>query len=125
MGSDGDLALVAEVDGEEVGFALGSTLERVEIMFGYLIWLAVAPSAHGMGIGKLLYYAYEELIMENYPETSTIILDTQATNQGAIRFFSRLGFQITDTFVYVCKRLPSVEEEEAGLVSARESESSA
>ena len=121
--SDGDLALVAEVNGEVVGFALGSTLERVEIMFGYLIWLAVAPTAHGMGIGKLLYYAYEELIKENYPETSTIILDTQATNQGAIRFFSRLGFQITDTFVYVCKHLPSLEEE-AESVSAGESESS-
>jgi len=122
--SDGDLALVAELNGEVVGFALGSTLERVEIMFGYLIWLAVAPSAHGMGIGKLLYYAYEELIMENYPDTHTIILDTQASNKGAIRFFSRLGFQITDTFVYVCKRLPSGEAEADSSSDVGESESS-
>lgn len=102
--SDGDLSLVAEIDGKVVGFALGSTLERTEVNYGYLIWLAVDSGASGMGLGTLLYETYEALIRENHSDIKTIIIDTQASNFGAIKFFSRLGFVLTDTFIYITKK---------------------
>ena len=97
------MALVAEIDNEVVGFALGSTLERIEKKFGYLIWLGVNPNIKGKGVGTLLYKEYERLIQEQYPEIRTIIIDTQESNTTAIKFFSRFGFEITDTFIYLCK----------------------
>lgn len=60
-----------------------------------------------MGIGTLLYETYEALIRENYPDINTIIIDTQASNSGAIKFFSRLGFLVTDTFIYITKNADS------------------
>jgi len=52
-----------------------------------------------------LYNGYESLIRENFTDIDTIIIDTQASNKGAIKFFSRIGFSITDTFIYICKSL--------------------
>merc|ERR1712137_1080370 len=102
---DGELALVAESEGRVVGFALGSALEKEDATYGYLIWLAVCPQAHNAGIGRRLYAAYEGRLRAEYPEVQTVMIDTQASNAGALRFFARYHYQLTDTFVYVCKSL--------------------
>lgn len=102
---DGELALVAEREGRVVGFALGSALEKEDATYGYLIWLAVCPQTHNAGIGRRLYAAYEARLRAEYPEAQTVMVDTQASNAGALRFFARYNYHHTDTFVYVCKTL--------------------
>lgn len=110
--ADTELTMVAEMDNKVVGFCLGSTLERKETKFGYLIWLAVRSNVQGHRIGHKLYYAYQKKLAELYG-IHDIIIDTQANNLRAIEFFESLGFTLTEKFYYLSKGMVSEEQQES------------
>ena len=51
--SDNELCLVAELAGEVVGFALGTTVEKQNSpwKYGYLVWIGVKPGLQKAGAG--------------------------------------------------------------------------
>ncbi len=81
------VALVAEVEGEVVGFACGP----VEEGWAHLTRIAVAPRAQGRGIGRALLARFlEETARRGVRE---VTLNTQAGNRRAHRLYRALGFQ--------------------------------
>ena len=50
--SDNELCLVAELEGEIVGFALGTTVDKLNSAwkYGYLVWIGVRPGCRRAGL---------------------------------------------------------------------------
>jgi predicted GNAT superfamily acetyltransferase len=96
------LSLVAEHDGEVVGFCIiiapGSVYGSVNYQwfseryddFAYLDRIVVAPAARSMGIGAALYAAVEEKIAG----TPWLLCEVnlRPRNDGSLRFHERIGF---------------------------------
>ncbi|HEY4332956.1 MAG TPA: GNAT family N-acetyltransferase [Ilumatobacteraceae bacterium] len=96
------LSLVAEHEGEVVGFCInfgpGAEYESVNYRwfceryedFAYLDRIVVAPSARNMGIGAALYAAVEEHIAG----TPWLLCEVnlRPRNDGSLRFHARIGF---------------------------------
>jgi ribosomal protein S18 acetylase RimI-like enzyme len=103
--SDGDFCLVAELEDQIVGFALGSFLEkpRSAWRYGYLEWLGVDPSMKGKGIGKRLLNRLTELFIEH--GARIMLVDTEMDNVDAIGFFKRQGFGNEVRHVYMSRNL--------------------
>ncbi|MCU4924423.1 GNAT family N-acetyltransferase [Halobacteria archaeon AArc-dxtr1] len=68
-------------NGELIGFA---AVRRD----GYVLFLAVAPSCQGEGIGR-------ELLARVAEDHETITCHARTTNEGALEFYQHLGFEIT------------------------------
>eukprot|EP00698_Gefionella_okellyi_P010427 TRINITY_DN2704_c0_g1_i2.p1 TRINITY_DN2704_c0_g1~~TRINITY_DN2704_c0_g1_i2.p1 ORF type:complete len:289 (-),score=50.68 TRINITY_DN2704_c0_g1_i2:84-950(-) len=99
--TDSQSCLVAEYKDEMVGFVLGNTIEksRATFTYGYLRWLGVSPDVQRLGVGRKLFAAFEELMNEE--NVHMLIIDTQADNLPAIRFFENMGFgSQSDHFYY-------------------------
>jgi ribosomal protein S18 acetylase RimI-like enzyme len=95
-GSPATFVLVAERDGHPVGYALvspASPSQTWEIdRAANVETLAVLPSERGAGIGSaLLDRVREEIRAEGYTHWG---LATAATNEAAIRFYRRQGFDV-------------------------------
>lgn len=84
----GDVVLVAEADGEIVGFASGGReMERDEFFRGEIYTLYVHPSAQRRGIGA-------ELLVEMLRALATlapVIVWVLQENESAQRFYEELG----------------------------------
>lgn len=95
-------ALVAEIAGDPVGFALyfrsySSTILRSKI---YLEDLFVQPIARGQGVGKALLGALARLVIDrNWSHLNWSVLDW---NTPAITFYERIGAKIIED-VRVCR----------------------
>ena len=87
-GSRGDRMLVARRDGAPVGF-LGVIAPRPDVSVIDIV--AVHRDARGSGAGSALVAA---LVAAG---ASRIDVGTQIANTGALRFYERLGFTVTDT----------------------------
>ena len=61
-----------------------------------LVYLGVAASARGCGLGSALMDAFDQASKERY---RLITLSVEEGNAGAIRLYTRVGFMITDTLV--------------------------
>lgn len=85
---DESLVLVAEVEGEVVGFA------DVGLATGTLRWLHVDPMSRGQGVGTSLVERVEEAVSERGKPFTAQILD-EATEGG--NFLERFGLNQTDT----------------------------
>ncbi|KAL7573209.1 hypothetical protein ACA910_018863 [Epithemia clementina (nom. ined.)] len=87
-----------------VGFAFGETIEkpRSSWKYGYLVWLGCAPDYQGMGLAKQLYHVMMELFAVE--KVRMVMIDTQQNNEGALRFFRKLGFGHDEEHVYLCNR---------------------
>jgi len=103
--SDGDFCLVGEVDGKVVGFALGTIMEkrRSAWSYGWLQWLGVDPEMKGRGVGRRLLNVLTELFIEN--GARMMLLDTEADNYDALRFFRNHGFGSEIEHVYLSRNL--------------------
>jgi ribosomal protein S18 acetylase RimI-like enzyme len=103
--SDGEFCLVAELEGQLVGFALGSFLEksRSAWRYGYLEWLGVDPSMKGKGIGKRLLSRLTDIFIEH--GARMMLVDTEMENVDAIRFFKNQGFGHDVPHVYMSRNL--------------------
>ncbi|MEB2780137.1 GNAT family N-acetyltransferase [Algoriphagus sp. C2-6-M1] len=78
----------ADEDGEKLGFAgfeLNQEPGKTKIHKIYIL-----PTAQGKGIGKKLINAIKEIALEN--EQTSLLLNVNKYNQGAIDFYEYLGF---------------------------------
>jgi len=105
--TDPELCLVAEdEDSEELaGFALGTTIEknRSAWKYGHLIWLGIAPGYQRFGVGARLV---KQLIGRMAQRGVRIVLvDTEADNLPALRFFRGMGFASPQEHIYLSLNL--------------------
>ena len=85
------LSLVADVDGELAGFIIGSLITKISRINGYIIWLGVDSRFQSLGVAHELYGAVALRMAE--AGAHQIVVDTDASNIAAIRFFSKKGFR--------------------------------
>ncbi len=106
--SDPELCLVAE-DGERiVGFAMGTTVtkSRSAWKYGHLVWLGVDPEYQGTGVAEKLFHALLELMLED--GVRILIVDTEADNYAAIKFFRKMGFSHPQEHIYLAMNLDNL-----------------
>ena len=103
--SDSELCLVAEAGDLIVGFALGTTVEKHHSpwKYGYLVWLGVRKGLQQARVGERLFREIRRR-MQNQG-VRMIIIDTDADNEAAIRFFQKQGFGNIQKHVYMTLNL--------------------
>lgn len=103
--SDSELCLVAELDDEVVGFALGTTVEKQNSAwkYGYLVWIGVRPGIQKCGAGDRLFAAIKQRMVDQ--GVRMIVIDTDADNEAGIQFFKKQGFDNTQKHVYMTLNL--------------------
>lgn len=103
--SDSELCLVAELGETIVGFALGTTVEKHHSAwkYGYLVWLGVRSGLQQRKVGEKLFKEIRRRMQEQ--GVRIIIIDTDAENEAAIRFFTKQGFGNIQEHVYMTLNL--------------------
>jgi ribosomal protein S18 acetylase RimI-like enzyme len=103
--SDAETCLVAEADGEVVGFALGRVTEkpRNAWRYGLLMWLGVDRRFKRSGIATRLVRQLTGLFIER--DVRIMLVDTAAKNHAALGFFRRNGFGQEIRHVYLSQNL--------------------
>lgn len=103
--SEGELCIVAELDDDIVGFALGTILDKrgSAWSYGHLLWLGVDGKVGRRGVAaKLLERMTETFIEEG---ARILLVDTAADNDAALAFFRKNGFGDEEPHVYLSKNL--------------------
>lgn len=97
--------LVAEEGDTVVGFAMGTMIDKARSAwsYGHLLWLGVDPDCARKGIAGQLFDRFRE-IMES-EGIRMLMVDTQADNEPAIRFFKGKGFENPTEHVYLTLNL--------------------
>ncbi len=101
-----EFMLVAATEEDNlVGFAIGSMIEKAATAwnYGHLVWLGVHPTYAGKGVGSALFDAFRDLIQEQ--GVRMMLVDTQADNDAAIRFFEKKGFTNPIGHIYMTLNL--------------------
>jgi ribosomal protein S18 acetylase RimI-like enzyme len=103
--SDEDYCLVARVRKKPVGFALGTTIEKrgSRWKYGHMLWLAVEPEYGGQGIATRLVDRLTELFIED--GIDIMMVDTEMSNTGAVKFFKKMGFAEQEAHVYLFRNI--------------------
>ena len=103
--SDSEYCLVAEADDRIVGFALGATLEKARSAwkYGLLTWLGVAPDVQQYGVGDKLFHHFKDLVERD--GVRIILVDTEADNIPALKFFRKHGFGRPVEHIYLSLNL--------------------
>lgn len=103
--SDSELCIVAEFDGEIVGFALGTTVEKHNSAwkYGYLVWIGTKPGLQKRGTGKELFDEIKDRMVDQ--GVRMVIIDTDADNKAGINFFRKQGFDNIQKHVYMTLNL--------------------
>jgi ribosomal protein S18 acetylase RimI-like enzyme len=103
--SDTTLCLVAELDEEIVGFALGTTVEKQHSSwkYGYLVWIGVRPGLQKCGAGHGLFIEIKQRMVEQ--GVRMLVVDTDADNEAGINFFKKQGFNNIQKHVYMTLNL--------------------
>lgn len=84
-------AFIVLEDGERIiGFIFGIMMSRSEAR---VLMLAISPEYRMRGLGTLLYRAFEKEASNK--GIHQIVLEVRITNLPAIRFYQKLGFQVT------------------------------
>lgn len=102
---DRETSLVAEYDGRIVGFALGTVINKRNSswVYGYLEWLAVSPDLGRSGIGKVLLKELRTVFIQL--GARMLLVDTEADNHPALKFFRSQGFGNDEEHVYLSLNL--------------------
>lgn len=105
--SESELCLVAEINDEIVGFALGSIIEkpRSAWIYGYLEWIGVVPGVKHKGIGTKLFNRLTDLFIER--GARIMLVDTEAENVEALSFFKKQGFKQEIKHIFLTRNLTS------------------
>ena len=103
--SDSELCLVAELTGEIVGFALGTTVEKLHSSwkYGYLVWIGVRPGLQKCGAGNQLFKEIKQRMVDQ--GVRMLVIDTDADNEAGIGFFKKQGFNNIQKHVYMTLNL--------------------
>lgn len=105
-----EFMLVAVADNNTVvGFTIGSMIEKAATAwnYGHLVWLGVQPDYAGKGVGSALFDAFRNVIKER--GVRMMLVDTQADNENAIRFFENKGFTNPIGHIYMTLNLGASE----------------
>lgn len=99
--SDTENCLVAELDGELIGFALGTTISKSNSAwkYGHLVWLGVDPRCQRLGVAEKLFFRFRGIMRRQ--GVRMLIVDTQAENLSALRFFRKMGFGNPSQHIYL------------------------
>jgi ribosomal protein S18 acetylase RimI-like enzyme len=105
--SDPDYCAVATIKepGQDketvVGFSFGTTIEkpRSSWKYAYLVWLGCSSAYQGLGLASQLYNVMLELFW--IEKCRILMIDTQQNNEGALKFFRKLGFGHDEEHVYL------------------------
>ena len=93
MGTQEHQFIIAEIEGQEVGFAAYSKLKDATWK---LHKLYVLPSMHGKGIGRALLDMVEEEVRTH--QGAHLVLNVNKQNK-AVRFYTSMGFEIEEEVV--------------------------
>ena len=101
--SDGEFCLVAETEHRIVGFALGTLMEKhgSPWRYGWLLWLGISQRHRGRGIAARLLNRLTDLFIEH--GARIMLVDTDAGNEQALKFFRKQGFGNDLMHVYLSK----------------------
>ncbi len=99
--ADTDYCLVAELEGQIIGFALGNVVVKKKSAwkYGYLVWLVVAPEFQRMGVAGKLFNKFTDKMMED--GVRIFLVDTEADNLPALHFFRSKGFGSPQQHIYM------------------------
>ncbi|HNX42727.1 MAG TPA: GNAT family N-acetyltransferase [Candidatus Aminicenantes bacterium] len=103
---DSDFCFVAEgEEGELLGFVMGTTIEksRSPWSYGYLVWLGTDPEAQTQGVATRLFHAFHDRMEEE--GVRMLIVDTEADNHPALKFFDKMGFGSPREHIYLSLNL--------------------
>ena len=105
--SQGEYSLVAESRDKVVGFALGSMMKkpRNPWRYGWLLWLGGTTRYKGRGIAQRLVSRLTERFIED--GARMMLVDTDADNTEALKFFTLAGFGNEIRHVYLSQNLES------------------
>jgi len=102
---ESEFCLVAEADEAIVGFVLGTTVtkRRSAWKYGLMVWLGVDPAYQRYGIGTKLFRELKDRMLES--GVRMLIVDTEADNLEALRFFRAIGFGSPEEHLYLSLNL--------------------
>jgi ribosomal protein S18 acetylase RimI-like enzyme len=103
--ADSELCLVAEGGERIVGFALGMTIEkeRSAWKYGHLVWLGILPEFQRSGLGERIFTHLKEVMTKR--GVRMLVVDTEADNLQALRFFRKMGFGKPQEHIYLSLNL--------------------
>lgn len=112
--SDPEFCLVAEIDDEIVGFALGTTVSKSHSAwkYGHLVWLGIEPGLRRQGIADRLFKHFRDLMLES--GVRMLLVDTEADNLPALQFFRKMGFGSPQEHIYMSLNLASHQRRQRG-----------
>src|SRR5690349_13389899 len=110
------VALIAEDEGEAVGYGLASVVPQTPIR-GHLYDVYVRPDVRGRGVGRELIAAVAEHLKAR--GVTHLSLDVALTNDSARRLYERLGFRAYDVLMAV--DLEQLEQQLAAPAAAQSS----
>jgi ribosomal protein S18 acetylase RimI-like enzyme len=88
--TDPDYSMVADIDGQLAGFILGTIISKETSLYGYILWLGVAPNFQRRGVADLLVDKLVERLIND--GAGYMMVDTDPENESAVKFFHRKGF---------------------------------
>lgn len=104
---DSELVIVAidEASEQLVGFAMGTTIDksRTAWSYGHLVWLGVEPGYGRAGVGSLLFSRFKRIMKQR--GVRMLMVDTQADNKAAVKFFTKKGFENPVDHLYMTMQL--------------------
>jgi len=112
------VALIAEDEGEAVGYGLASVVPQTPIR-GHLYDVYVRPDVRGRGVGRELIAAVAKHLKAR--GVTHLSLDVALTNDSARRLYERLGFRAYDVLMAV--DLEQLEQQLAAPAAAQSSAS--
>lgn len=117
--SDTENCLIAELKNEIIGFALGTTISKTHSAwkYGHLIWLGVKESYQRFGVGKKLYQRFLSIMLQQ--GVRMLIVDTQAENLSALRFFREMGFGSPRQHIYLSLNLAAEQQARKKAIPTR------
>jgi len=105
--TESEYCLVAETeDGRVVGFILANMIEKEGTAwkkYGYLSWIGVVEDFQRTNLGQRLYNRLEDNFQKD--GVRMVIADTDAENEGALRFLNAMGFSERAQHVWLAKTL--------------------
>lgn len=103
--------LVAEVDDKIVGFVIGALIEKARSAwtYGHIVWMAVDPSFARSSVATRLFDTLVDLMAEQ--GVRMLLVDTQANNEAALKFFESQGFVNPIEHVYLTMNIDDRREE--------------
>ena len=103
--ADSEFCIVADLDDKIVGFALATTITKARSAwkYGHLIWLGVDPAHQRSGVAERLFRRFKEIMLAN--KVRMLVVDTDAENLPALRFFRKHGFGNPTQHIYMTMNL--------------------